>query len=496
MAPVAGATPFTPPAGSTPAAVGQPALLQRLEAWCLDPPGAAWTFSQKLAREQRWSSTYAERVVREYRRFLYLAVTAGHPVCPSDAVDQAWHQHLLETRSYWLEFCPEVLGQPLHHTPSRGGETERRKLADWYSRTLDSYQARFGQPPPADIWPAPERRFAAAPPAQGPKSSNPWRRRLRLRPFPAPLASPLAVAALGVAIGGCQASIAGQPLTQPFTQVLAWSGPQFLLFYGLLIVATGAAVWLLRTWFQATATNRPPEGWQPHVLDLAFLAGGAHRACTTALLNLVQAGEVVLHQGVATLQTTDDGRPRHALEAAIVRELGRQANGSRVSPLISLLEVSDPMLGSLGKGLATKGLVVAPRQRQTAQILERLLLGSVLLLGLVRLVNGLSAGRPVGYLILELILFLVLAIALIGCPLRCTWRGHKLLQKARYQIERRARDEAPKDLATSYALLGIAALPAVLVGELNGSASGGGGADGGSTGGCGGGCGGCGGCGG
>ncbi|MFN7741158.1 MAG: glycine-rich domain-containing protein [Cyanobacteriota bacterium] len=57
----------------------------------------------------------------EYRRFLFLAMQAGHPVSPSRPVDLAWHQHLLDTRSYWQEFCPRVLGRPLHHTPSRGG---------------------------------------------------------------------------------------------------------------------------------------------------------------------------------------------------------------------------------------------------------------------------------------------------------------------------------------------------------------------------------------
>ncbi len=42
----------------------------------------------------------------EYRRFAFLAATAGHPVTPSDAVDQAWHLHLTYSRDYWDRFCP------------------------------------------------------------------------------------------------------------------------------------------------------------------------------------------------------------------------------------------------------------------------------------------------------------------------------------------------------------------------------------------------------
>ncbi|MEL6984422.1 MAG: hypothetical protein AAFO29_18495, partial [Actinomycetota bacterium] len=106
--------------------------------------------------------SFAERVVAEYRRFLFLAASAGHPVTPSEEVDQAWHLHLVYTRSYWDELCGEVLGFPLHHGPTVGGPAEGAKFTDWYQRTLDSYRRLFGTEPPADIWPAPDARFANA----------------------------------------------------------------------------------------------------------------------------------------------------------------------------------------------------------------------------------------------------------------------------------------------------------------------------------------------
>jgi hypothetical protein len=99
----------------------QQELYLRLQNHCFDAPGSSIPFAAKLACEQGWSVAKSERVLSEYRRFLFLALEAGHPVSPSRAVDQAWHQHLLDTRSYWQEFCPRVLGQPVHHTPSRGG---------------------------------------------------------------------------------------------------------------------------------------------------------------------------------------------------------------------------------------------------------------------------------------------------------------------------------------------------------------------------------------
>jgi hypothetical protein len=135
-------------------------LWNRLSAYDFDDPAAQLPFSQRLARENGWSRHYACRIIEEYRKFCYLAMTVGHGVTPSDAVDQAWHLHLLYTQRYWHDFCRGVLGRSLHHGPTSGGAEEAAKFSDSYEATLDSYRATFGYPPPADIWPVPKVRFA------------------------------------------------------------------------------------------------------------------------------------------------------------------------------------------------------------------------------------------------------------------------------------------------------------------------------------------------
>lgn len=134
------------------------ALFDRLASFRIDPPGVALPFARRLAHENGWSPAFAERAVAEYRRFVWLAMRAGHPVTPSPAVDEVWHLHLCYTHSYWDELCGGVLGRPLHHGPTRGGAAEGAKFADWYARTLASYRQHFGEPP-ADLWPAPAERF-------------------------------------------------------------------------------------------------------------------------------------------------------------------------------------------------------------------------------------------------------------------------------------------------------------------------------------------------
>lgn len=136
-------------------------LLLRLESFEIDLQGVAFPFSARLARENGWSRSFARRVMDEYKRFVWLAMRAGHPVTPSEEVDEAWHLHMIYTRSYWEEMCGKILRKPLHHGPTAGGAAEEAKFTDWYDRTLDSYRHHLGIEPPADIWPPSEKRFTA-----------------------------------------------------------------------------------------------------------------------------------------------------------------------------------------------------------------------------------------------------------------------------------------------------------------------------------------------
>lgn len=129
-------------------AIANDELWINLRAFEIDESGG---FQERLAREQGWTSEYAGRVIDEYRRFLFLCCRAGHEVTPSTAVDEAWHLHLIYTRSYWVRLCAGVLPRPLHHDPGRGIPADESRFRDQYRRTLESYRHWFGEPP-ADIW--------------------------------------------------------------------------------------------------------------------------------------------------------------------------------------------------------------------------------------------------------------------------------------------------------------------------------------------------------
>ena len=213
------------------------ALWDRIAGFAVDDGGEALSFANRLARENAWTVPYATRVIAEYKRFMFLAVAAGHPVTPSDQVDQAWHLHLAYTRSYWDRFCGQVLQRHVHHGPTRGGPEESRKFRRWYQDTVESYQHYFVQPPPPDIWPDGAKRFGEDLHLQRVNTKRHWVIRKPGR------ASLLFATVLGVAVVGALATTRGaadHDLGQRIAQ--AASGGAGSGLAGLIFTALGVGV--------------------------------------------------------------------------------------------------------------------------------------------------------------------------------------------------------------------------------------------------------------
>ncbi|MCY7391758.1 MAG: hypothetical protein LH647_09805, partial [Leptolyngbyaceae cyanobacterium CAN_BIN12] len=61
-------------------------LFEQIQTFAIDQPGASLSFSKRLASDHQWSLIYTQRVIEEYKKFLFLAIVADHPVTPSNAV--------------------------------------------------------------------------------------------------------------------------------------------------------------------------------------------------------------------------------------------------------------------------------------------------------------------------------------------------------------------------------------------------------------------------
>jgi len=183
-------------------------LLGRLMAMRIEPAGARTGFAARLAGENGWTPGFADQVMTEYRRFLFLAATTGREMTPSDAVDQAWHLHLAYSRHYWGVLCGEILHRPLHHGPTAGGADERQRYDTQYRDTLAAYAAAFGHRPPVSIWPAAAERFG---PHRFERVDRSRQWVVPRRSAPAALLLPLLAgcAALGATSGGAAAADSG-----------------------------------------------------------------------------------------------------------------------------------------------------------------------------------------------------------------------------------------------------------------------------------------------
>lgn len=380
-----------------------PDLLARILAFDLDGPGpVGLPFAARLARENGWSPGHAARVVREYKRYVFLAVTSADPVCPSEDVDAAWHLHLTYTRSYWGRFCPEVLGRPLHHEPTRGGPAEARKHLAMYDRTLAAYRAAFGEDPPADIWPPAAERFGVDLRHRSVNTARNW----VIPKTPVRRAAGLAavVALFAVLLPGCNGGL------NPFDL----KGKEFL---NVLLPAFVVAVVVGRVLRRRRLGPAPQPGdgdadlsWE----QAAYLAAGPHRLTSAALARLVESGAARLSNDRKQLLPADEPGPRSgAVERAV---WGALPVGSKAEDLRPVRAAAEAAFADDAAALEAEGLTTTPGQRAAAAVLGAAPVLLVLLgLGLPRLVVGLWTGKPVGALVVALVVCgvfgLLLAVA-------------------------------------------------------------------------------------
>jgi uncharacterized protein (TIGR04222 family) len=476
-------------------------LQQRIEDFELDDPSASDPFSRRLARENGWTAETAGRVVREYKRFLVLAVTVDHPVTPSEQVDQAWHLHITYTAEY-RRFCREVLGRRLDHTPSAGGPSERARYVRCYERTRASYLARFRELPPVDVWPNAEQRFGADLLARRVNLAEHWvvRKPWFLRAMSRSLASVgprrfwarAMLAGLGVSSLACAADL-GAPGVM--------NGSEFLRLYLVLWLATLVVAWAIRIrerkWAKSTAQKPELDAY-----EVAALSGGSDAALDAAVATLLAKGSVAWDHDSRTVKSVrDPDTSASPFEVEVHRAIASEG----ASTPGELRARSTELTKALTERLEWLGL---SRARSSLVPLCFALFAPVV--GVARVVSRLGTDKPVGFLVVLAIVGVVVAIVSFRPrPIR-TALGEATLAELRKRHEALRSSESSAELAASgmlplaIGLFGVSALDlagssyyAALLerpAASHGGYGGGGGCGGGdSGGGCGGGCGGCGG---
>ena len=490
-------------------------LIERVENFEFDEATPALTFADRLARENGWSVAYAERVAREYKRFAILAIVAGHPVTPSEDVDQAWHLHLTYTRSYWDRFCQATLRSPLHHNPTEGGVTEHAKFFEWYTNTLSTYQQIWHERPPNDIWPSPTQRFARAGAGRWIDPSAYWLiPRLRVHPLRwRPYA--LSLVLLVVAILGCRPQGIGALNPLDFT------GSEFLIFYAAMMTIGIVASMCCRRWLPLDRNDTLGESSEPRDPYLAAaLAHGPRGVVHTAIATLFSRGHLKL---VETSETAFFGL-RVKTRRQLVRGEPLPQDASELERVVfaaaddgadpqDIVNAGLPLGEFYCDRLREIGLVEDDSLRQSSyRTIPGLILGVILILGLCKLAVGFARVKPVGFLVILLTVTAVLVVYFLFSRRHCTVSGRRTLGEL---LKRHRHLDSPNlysvGAATTDFALATALFGAIVWRDQDGDIAnlymmmrhhnalggaghvGGGGCGGGCGGGGGGGCGGCGG---
>jgi uncharacterized protein (TIGR04222 family) len=226
------------------------------------------------------------------------------------------------------------------------------------------------------------------------------------------------------------------------------SGPDFLILYGVVCTLAGVAAWM--RWAGIRGSQQPLGHRSPDlepdldVYRLATLSGGPARVVMTAATKLYRAGRLDSGTRRGTLKLSD--RPAAAsadlgpgyrpltpgatdLELAVVEAV-------RTRPGISLAtlrrDLRDmPAVTAVTSELERSGLLVSAA-KWTRLRRELALAGGLLsVLGGARLVAGLSAGRPVGFLVLALLAVVVATLLVVRHLPRTTTAGRRALKHAR-----------------------------------------------------------------
>ncbi|MFM8953206.1 MAG: TIGR04222 domain-containing membrane protein [Planctomycetaceae bacterium] len=481
-------------------------LWDRIHAHRFDDPAARLTFTSRLARENGWTIGYAVRVVDEYRRFVFLAMTSGAAVTPSEDVDQTWHLHLAYTRDYWEIFCGDVLGGPLHHGPTRGGGAEAERYEQQYRQTLTAYAATFDAPPPADIWPPPEQRFGA---------DLAWRRVNVARHWVVPKPSWFRGRTRQPTLAGL---VAVPLVAVGIPNPLDLTGPPFLMLFAALATGSIVAGLFLRRMFRPLGDpTMTVEDLEP--LQLALLADdGPWRAAATCLATLAVAPQLPAAkddnrepQAFAIVPTPPNGAPP-LLEALHAR---LTAIGS-CTPVDAIRTAAAVARDEFEPTLVARGLLVGDWWTSAAPWVILGPAAATVGLGVTKIVVGVSRGKPVGFLVVGCVVLALISLLALARKPRRTRQGDAVVHHAwkrfresgqQHEWVNRRRTEVTLQpvglMPLAIALLGTGALGGTThaflqlpIERLRTGQSGadGGGGCGSSGDGGGGGCGGCGGC--
>jgi uncharacterized protein (TIGR04222 family) len=284
------------------------------------------------------------------------------------------------------------------------------------------------------------------------------------------------------------------------------SGPQFLGVYAAGIGLTVAIPLIFRQVIRRVPGREMTRQLDPY--EVGYLVGGPRRVAEMIVAGQVDSGALRVDSAGKLSETDRSARTGPYADSLDRITPAGMPDGLRTSAIREKLK-SDPAIAGICRGLRADEFIVSSGRITVLRLVTAVPMVALLITGILRMIEGASNHRPVGFLFMLILLSLFADIALIALILLVppsSTAGAAYLKRLRETRESSRSLVAPGAAVTMLAgeavLLGVAlegfggvqdeATRAALLAGIPSSSGGGGGGCGGGCGGggCGGGCGG------
>jgi len=234
------------------------------------------------------------------------------------------------------------------------------------------------------------------------------------------------------------------------TNPLNWLAGPFLSLYVVVAGLSGLAVALVRRMTGGLAS--PNRGRDLGLLDLAWLSGGPARAADTFMVSLLNARAASIEKSKRFVVHASNTTPLP--DEILPFRPSVSGRSTRAQFHRSIRKQLEP----IHERLVQRGLVPGPSDCMTIRLVSLFAILIPVLLGLAKILAGLSRGRPVGILFALVVFTVVLgAIYLIDQQHR-TRSGNAALKRAKSAFARAARAPLESEIPLAFAVSGAVVL--------------------------------------
>lgn len=254
-------------------------------------------------------------------------------------------------------------------------------------------------------------------------------------------------------------------------QLLDMNGPAFLTFYAVVLL--GLTFWSVLRARKALDRHQDtryfPELTDPY--SLAYLSAGAGRVAQLVVVRLLELGEIEwIADGDQPRIARKSSKPNPQLvefERWMLQIAGSQ--GSRGIPLQEAYQKILPYTRAFEVKLAALGLRPTERERAKASAAAAIPLFILLGLGILKIVVGISRDKPVGFLVLFLVITFVILLFVSRATGRLTTKGQEFLNQKRADYRKRRENfDRNQPAGVEHVCLGFALIGAAALAEIEG----------------------------